>query len=144
MKFYWRSVLLLVLVPAIDLVGLWAFACMFGFIFVFAVIVGVSIFGVFLARHQGTYCWIEFNRQIDNGEVPKTPVMNGMLILIAAMLLIVPGVLSDCCGILLLFPFVRAIIIDHLTMRFENYRKQTKNGNNTDNNKEPISTIDIS
>jgi UPF0716 protein FxsA len=130
-------------VPAIELAGLWFFAYVFGLIYAFVVIIGISVIGVFLAKRQGLSCWIEFNRQVDSGDVPKVPVMNGMLILIAAMLLIVPGLLSDLCGILLLLPFVRTIIIDHLTMRFENYRKKNKNNyDQNDNNKDDV--IDIS
>jgi UPF0716 protein FxsA len=121
-------------VPAIDLAGLWIFASVFGWVCAFVVIIGISVIGVFLAKRQGLYCWVEFNRQVDSGDMPKVPVMNGMLILIAAMLLIVPGLLSDLFGILLLFPFVRTIIIDHLTMRFENYRQKNKNDNNQNNN----------
>ncbi|MDR1290514.1 MAG: FxsA family protein [Planctomycetaceae bacterium] len=143
MKFYWKSTLLFMFVPAIELAGLWFFAYVFGLIYAFVVIIGISVIGVFLAKRQGLSCWIEFNRQVDSGDVPKVPVMNGMLILIAAMLLIVPGLLSDLCGILLLLPFVRTIIIDHLTMRFENYRKKNKNNyDQNDNNKDDV--IDIS
>ncbi|MDR2641744.1 MAG: FxsA family protein [Planctomycetaceae bacterium] len=125
--FYWKLILLFVFLPVIELVGLWVLCFVFKLFYAILIIFTISVFGVLLAKRQGMYCWIEFNRQLDNGEVPRLPVMNGMLIFIAAVLLVVPGVLSDFCGILLLFPFVRAIIIEHLTMRFEEYRKKTRN-----------------
>ncbi|MDR2171511.1 MAG: FxsA family protein [Planctomycetaceae bacterium] len=128
---YWKLILLFVLIPVIELAGLWIFSLIFNFFFTVLLIICISAFGVFLAKRQGTNCWIELNRQLDNGEVPRLPIMHGMLILIAATLLIVPGLLSDFLGILLLFPFVRTLIIDHFTMRFENYRQKTKNENKT-------------
>jgi UPF0716 protein FxsA len=133
--------LLLILVPVIELAVFWFFSYMFGLVITIILVFSISAVGIFLSKRQGTSCWIEFNRQVDNGETPKFPAMNGMLILFAAALLIVPGLLSDFCGILLLFPFVRTIIIEHLTLQFEKYRKKTKyknDNNNSDN------VIDIS
>ncbi|MDR2762637.1 MAG: FxsA family protein [Planctomycetaceae bacterium] len=142
---YWKLILLFVFIPVIELAGLCFFVFLFSFWFVLIFIICVSFVGVMLAKLQGTRCWIEFNRQLDNRETPKLPVMHGMLILIAAALLIVPGLFSDLLGILLLLPFVRTIIIDHLTMRFENYRNKVKakdNSNNYDNSADRV--IDIS
>jgi UPF0716 protein FxsA len=141
---YWKLILLFVFIPVIELAGLWIFSTLFHPLFALIVIICVSFIGVLLAKRQGTRCWIEFNRQIDKGETPKLPVMHGMLILIAAALLIVPGLFSDFCGLLLLLPFVRTIIIEHITMRFENYRKKTKDENNQNDYKKTDNVIDIS
>jgi UPF0716 protein FxsA len=123
---YWKLIILFIFVPVIEITVLWLLLFVFKLFYTILIIFGISILGIFLAKRQGLYWWVEFNRQIDKGEVPRLPVMNGMLIFIAALFLIVPGLLSDICGIMLLFPFVRVIIIDHLTLRFEEYRKKTK------------------
>ncbi|MDR0390958.1 MAG: FxsA family protein [Planctomycetaceae bacterium] len=145
---YWKLILLFIFIPVIELAGLWVFFSIFKLFYTILIVFGVSIVGVLLAKRQGMRYWIEFNRQIDNGEVPRLPVMNGMLIFVAAVFLMVPGILSDVCGIVLLLPFVRAIIIDHLTLRFEEYRKKTKyqfnshNFNDTNNASDDV--IDVS
>ncbi|MDR1483615.1 MAG: FxsA family protein [Planctomycetaceae bacterium] len=131
--FYWKIVLLFLFIPVIELAGLWVLLFVFKFYYGVLIIFGIGVVGIFLAKRQGMTCWLEFNRQVENGEVPKFPVMNGMLIFIAAVLLVLPGILSDFFGILLLIPFVRAVIIDHFVLRFEEYRNKTKNGLKTNN-----------
>ncbi|MDR1963901.1 MAG: FxsA family protein [Planctomycetaceae bacterium] len=125
---FWRLVLVFILLPALDLLGLLFCSNLFGllgFVFIVIAILGSGVLGAFLARYQGLRCWIEFNRQLDRGESPTLSALHGILILLAAVLLIVPGLLTDFMGLLLLVPPVRSLLISHLQLRFEAYRAQT-------------------
>jgi UPF0716 family protein affecting phage T7 exclusion len=101
------------------------------------------MFGVILAKRQGLRCWNDFNRQIDLGETPTLPIMHGALILVAAALLIVPGFFSDFCGILLLFPIVRRIFIEHAILKFDKYRKNANRSNQNNFNNDNDNVLDI-
>ena len=123
---FWRLALLFVLLPTLDLLGLWFFSSVFGLLTTLLLVVGTGIFGVLLAKRQGLHCWLELNRQLDYGETPTLPIMNGILVFLAAGLLIIPGIITDVFGLLLLIPPVRRLVISHILLRFEAYRAQTR------------------
>jgi UPF0716 protein FxsA len=125
---FWRLILVFILLPALDLLGLLFCSNMFGllgFIFTVIVIIGSGLLGAFLARYQGLHCWLEFNRQLDRGEPPALTVLHGILIFLAAIFLIFPGLLTDFLGLILLIPAVRSLLISYIRLRFEKYRAGT-------------------
>jgi hypothetical protein len=66
--------------------------------------------GAFLARRQGLSALRAAQEQMQRGELPAGPMLDGILILLAGVLLITPGVLTDAFGFLLLFKSMRARI----------------------------------
>jgi UPF0716 protein FxsA len=96
-----------------------------GFIFTVIAIIGSGLLGAFLARYQGLRCWLEFNRQLDRGESPTSTVLHGILIFLAAIFLIFPGLLTDFLGLMLLIPPIRSLFISYIQLRFEKYRTGT-------------------
>jgi UPF0716 protein FxsA len=124
---FWRLTFFFILLPALDLLGLFFCSNLFGILGLIFTVVAVlcsGLLGAFLARYQGLHCWIEFNRQLDRGESPTLPIMHGILILLAAVCLIVPGLMTDFFGLLLLVPPIRSLLISHIQLRFEAYRVQ--------------------
>lgn len=73
-------------------------------------LLATGILGVAIARRQGWRNWVKIQEQISRGEMPDREFREGLLILLAAVLLIVPGFLSDVAGLLLLVPPIRAIV----------------------------------
>jgi UPF0716 protein FxsA len=96
-----------------------------GFIFTVIAIIGSGLLGAFLARYQGARCWIEFNRQLDRRESPTSTALHGILIFLAAIFLIFPGLLTDFLGLMLLIPPIRSLLISYIQLRFEKYRAGT-------------------
>ena len=121
---FWQTALPLVLIPVAEL-ALMLFFCQPWFT-VSSVLVG-GLFGAYLARRTGIRCWIELNRQLDCGETPTVPALNGVLILFAAMLLILPGLLTSLIGLALFFPLTRTVIVSYIVLRFNAQRLQTRN-----------------
>ena len=70
----------------------------------------VSIFGAALAKRVGIEVWRRFRATLAAGDIPSGEVFDGALVLIAAAILLVPGFITDVIGLLLLVPFVRAIV----------------------------------
>jgi len=125
---FWRLVLLLIGLPALELFVLYMLAnsLPFGQIVTVLLVLGTGFLGVSLARYQGMGCWLELHRQLDRKETPTQPIANGILILIAAALLIMPGLITDVTGILLLIPPIRRGVIAYTLYRFEAYRLRTR------------------
>ena len=120
---FWRMALPLVLIPVAELALMLYFLS--DWLTLLSVLVG-GLLGAFLAYRQGTRCWIEFNRQLERGETPTGPAINGVLILLAAFLLILPGLLSSLVSLVLFFPLTRTFIASYLVLCFEAHRLQTR------------------
>lgn len=70
----------------------------------------VSVVGSWLVKREGLGVWRRFRQQMETGHVPGKEVADGMMIMLAGALLISPGFVTDCLGILLLLPPVRAAV----------------------------------
>ncbi len=73
-------------------------------------LIAVSVVGAWLAKREGLGVLRRMQATVDEGKVPSREIVDGALVLFAAALLITPGFLSDCLGILLLFPPTRAVV----------------------------------
>jgi UPF0716 protein FxsA len=70
----------------------------------------VSLFGAWLVKRQGLGVMARIREQRMAGRLPATEVFDGALILVAGVLLVIPGFVTDALGLLLLFPPVRAVV----------------------------------
>lgn len=73
-----------------------------------AVVTGMA--GVALARAQGVATLTKLSNQLRAGEPPNDTILDGAIILFAGFLLMMPGVLTDVLGLLLLIPPVRTML----------------------------------
>lgn len=66
-----------------------------------------GVAGVTLLRLQGLSLLREINEEGRQGRVPGKAIVSGAMIVVAAILLVIPGFVSDIIGILLFLPPVR-------------------------------------
>ena len=76
----------------------------------------ITIVGIWLVKRQGVAVLGRLQRTIAEGRVPHRELVDGFLILVAGLLLIPPGFITDAVGLALLLPPVR-IGIRALLMR---------------------------
>jgi len=124
---FWRCALFLVLLPILELFLL-LYVFQWRWLILLSMLVS-GLLGVFIAWRVGGHYWVELNRQLDRNEVPTLPVIHGVLIMLAALLMIMPGLLTSFIGLVLLFPFTRFFVVSHLVLQFEAYRLRTREGN---------------
>jgi UPF0716 protein FxsA len=68
----------------------------------------LSIFvGVFLLRFQGLGLIQKIREETAAGRTPKRELVHGVMLVFAALLLIIPGFITDIIGLLLFIPAVR-------------------------------------
>jgi UPF0716 protein FxsA len=101
-------VVLLVLVPIVELAVIIQVGQALGVVETLVLMVVVSVAGAWLVKREGIGVWRRAQRQLDTGGVPGRELVDAMLIMLAGALLLTPGFISDCLGILLLLPPVRA------------------------------------
>jgi UPF0716 protein FxsA len=101
-------VVLFVLVPIVELAVIIQVGQALGVVETLLLMVIVSVVGAWLVKREGLGLWRRAQRQLETGVVPGRELVDGMLIMLAGALLLTPGFVSDCVGILLLLPPVRA------------------------------------
>jgi UPF0716 protein FxsA len=80
-----------------------------------AIILMTAIAGMAIVRWQGLRALDRLRASMETGADPGSdpggPIAHGALILVAGVLLVLPGFFTDCLGLLLLVPPVRALLI---------------------------------
>lgn len=113
-----RLLLLFVLVPAIELALLLELGRHIGTLATLGLIAATGLLGAFLARRQGLGVLRKIRLEAEEGRIPAGPIADGVMILLAAALLVTPGILTDAVGFLCLIPStrraIRRRIWDHL------------------------------
>lgn len=66
--------------------------------------------GASLARRQGLQTWLTIQRETQQGKIPAASLVDALMIFVASVLLITPGILTDFVGFSLLVPPVRAYL----------------------------------
>ena len=82
-----------------------------------------AIVGIYYARTEGLNTIRSGMINLYQNKLPFYEMISGASIAVAAILLIIPGFISDSIGFLLLFPFTRKIII---SIWFKNKYKTSK------------------
>lgn len=81
-------------------------------------IVLTSMVGAWLVRREGLSVLRRAQKSLDKGQIPTNELINGVLLLIAAALILTPGFFTAGVGLLLLFPPTRAVVREVLKRRF--------------------------
>ncbi|MBF0437935.1 MAG: FxsA family protein [Magnetococcales bacterium] len=101
------SVLAFVVLPFIEIwLLIWAGRTI-GVGNVFLSLLASALFGIYLIRHEGMKTLATIQDRLQRGEIPGKQLLDGAMLLVAGILLILPGYLSDLAGLILLFPWTR-------------------------------------
>jgi UPF0716 protein FxsA len=114
-----RLLLLFIVVPAVELALLIEIGRRIGTPATLAIIVLTGVLGAALARRQGLGVIRQMQTELAEGHLPADPLLDGAFILVAAALLVTPGVLTDAVGFLCLVPPFRALAKRAMLRRFE-------------------------
>ena len=86
--------------------------------------------GVYFVRQQGFRTFLKITVELQNQQIPVQGMFEGLVILIAGILLVTPGFLTDIIGFLGLIPqtrvFLLTVIKNLFLQRYSNAHKQYK------------------
>ncbi|MGI9590931.1 MAG: FxsA family protein [Myxococcota bacterium] len=114
-----RLLLLFLVLPVVELALLLRVGARIGIGPTLVLIVLTGVLGASLARSQGLAVLGRLQGELQAGRMPTQPILDGVAILIAAALLVTPGILTDAVGFALLTPAFREGLKRHLVARFE-------------------------
>ena len=100
---------LLIAVPIVELTLLLLVGSLTRWWVPLAFVLVTGIAGSLLAHSQGWKTVASIRSQLGSGRVPADSLIDGAMILVAGILLLTPGFLSDVLGITLLLPPIRRL-----------------------------------
>ena len=102
--------LLFIVLPIIEIMILVKIGMVTSFWVPIAIVVVTGMVGTALARREGWKVMERMRADMQNGQMPADSLMDAFLVLVAGVLFVLPGVLSDVVGIALLFPPTRRLV----------------------------------
>ena len=110
---------LLLIVPVVEIAAFIAIGGQIGIGWTLLMILVTAIIGTFLLRRQGFQILNTIKSETAQGRVPGRTLGDGAMILVAGVLLLTPGFVTDSIGFLLFVPVVRNIIWSFLASRIQ-------------------------
>ena len=125
------TILFLIFIPLIEIYFMIKIGTVIGaFNTIMATLLTAAV-GLYFVRLQGISTLYSAANTIRNNQEPLKEVFNGFCLIIAAILLIIPGFFTDLIGALLLIPFSRNIILKIFGSDIHSSKKQTRDDPNT-------------
>ncbi len=121
-----------IVLPALEIFFMIKIGSEIGALSTLALIFLTAAFGLFFARVQGIQTLKSGLVNLYQNRIPIYEFLSGASIAFAAVLLIIPGFLTDLIGFILLIPFTRRMLLNVIL----------KNKTPLDKQKEKINTID--
>jgi UPF0716 protein FxsA len=83
----------------------------------FFIVLVTAFFGAYFVRQQGFALIQQLQTKLASGQAPTTEMAEGLLLLVAGVLLITPGFLTDGLGFLFTLPFSRGPIAKFMMLK---------------------------
>lgn len=109
--------LLLAIVAIVELMAAMAVARAVGGLATVILLVLTSIVGFWVVKAVGIGMLQRFIATTARGELPRREIIDGLVLLVAGLLLVVPGFVTAVVGLLLLTPPARAVIRARIASR---------------------------
>ena len=106
--------LLIILAPIIEIFLLIKIGSQIGAIYTILLILTTAIVGIYYAKYESLNTLKSGFKQLSKNETPKYEIMSGAAIAFGALLLIIPGFVTDILGFLIILPITRKLIFNKL------------------------------
>ena len=123
-----NSILLwIILIPVIEIYLLIKIGSQIGAISTVLLIFTTAVVGIYYAKYEGLNTLKSGFIQLSKNEIPTYEFLSGAAIAFAALLLIIPGFVTDILGFLMILPISRKIIFTKIIKNRNNETNQKNN-----------------
>ena len=116
-------ILLILLVPIVEIYLFIKIGSHIGAFNTISLILITAVIGIYYARYEGLNTLKSGINQIIKNEMPVYEIISGAAIAFAAVLMILPGFLTDFLGIIIIFPWTRKLLFKNIKIN----KKKEKN-----------------
>jgi len=110
--------LLFVLIPVLEMWILIEVGSRIGALPTIALVVLTASIGLSLLKRQGLATILSARQKMEQGAIPASELVNGVMIAVGGALLLTPGFVTDTFGFLLLIPQTRQWVLFRLLDRY--------------------------
>ncbi len=106
-----------VILPIVEIALFIQVGGLIGVLPTIALVLGSAVLGMAVMRNQGARAALDMQRAMQDMRDPTRPMAHGALVMIAGLLLVVPGLFTSAIGLLLLIPGLRSLILRRMAAR---------------------------
>ena len=117
-------ILFIIGIPAIEIYLMIKIGGVIGALNTVLLIFLTAITGVYFAKMAGLNTLKSGINQLVKNEIPIYEIISGAALAFAALLLIIPGFLTDTIGFLLIIPVTRKLFIKSISSKFKKKRNE--------------------
>ena len=125
------AILFIIGIPALEIYLMIKVGGTIGALNTILLIFFTAITGIYFAKLAGLNTLKSGFNQIVKNQIPVYEIISGAALAFAALLLIIPGFLTDIIGFLLIIPLTRNFFIKSIALKFN--KKQNRNNINNKN-----------
>ena len=115
--------LLILLVPIIEIYLFIKIGSQIGAFNTISLIFLTAIIGIYYAKYEGLNTLKSAIKQTVKNEIPIYEIVSGAALAFAAILMIVPGFLTDLFGLLIIFPWTRKFLLKKISKKNDKNKK---------------------
>jgi len=116
-------ILLILLVPIVEIYLFIKIGSQIGAFNTISLILITAVIGIYYAKYEGLNTLRSGISQMIKNEMPIYEIISGAAIAFAAILMILPGFLTDFLGIIIIFPWTRKLLFKNIKIN----KKKEKN-----------------
>ena len=113
-------ILFIIAIPAIEIYLMIKVGGMIGALNTIFLIFFTAVTGIYFAKMAGLSALQSGFNQLIKNEIPIYEIISGAALAFAALLLIIPGFLTDLIGFLLIIPVTRKLFISTISSKLRN------------------------
>ncbi len=114
--------MLILLIPIIEIYLFIKIGSQIGAFTTISLIFITAIVGLYYAKYEGLNTMRSAIKQIVRNEIPIYEIVSGAALAFAALLMILPGFLTDIIGLLIIFPWTRKMFLKKISKK--NYKNK--------------------
>ena len=115
-------ILIILLIPIIEIYLFIKIGSQIGALSTIFLIFTTAMIGLYYAKYEGLNTLRSAIKQVIKNEIPIYEIISGAALAFAAILMILPGFLTDAIGLLIIFPWTRKIFFKKISKK--NYKNK--------------------
>ena len=116
-------ILLIFIIPIIEIYLFINVGSQIGAFNTISLIIITAVVGLYYAKYEGLNTLRSAVSQLVKNEIPINEIISGAALAFAALLMILPGFLTDVIGLIIIFPWTRKIFLKKITIKKKNNNK---------------------
>ena len=116
-------ILLIFIIPVVEIYLFIKIGSQIGAFNTISLIIITAVVGLYYAKYEGLNTLRSAVSQLVKNEIPINEIISGAALAFAALLMILPGFLTDVIGLIIIFPWTRNIFLKKITIKKKNNNK---------------------